>query len=439
MKGADDDRGSFIPVAVEATSLKDEEEEQGDLLQLQQQGDVAPPLPPNCRHFSCCCVTLRHGASVLLGFAVALLVVEVLLGRLSPSTINTLVGAPSPSPPLTFVRNPDLRLEFVADYVEVEQYARLSHAPGGGPQSQLFSLIRPYHFPTPELNLTCALVYHSKPANLSLTDRAIVALDGRENEPLTLVLRHTSYLLGPEWGMVLFVTPALRAFYEAKLDIREGGWGEHIQLHLVSQIAYQQANDLPGSAVFYEAIPTPHLVIVQDDGFPIRSTYLPGVGTSSIWSDDWMHRYVFLGAPWIWCNSGQSDWCRYAGNGGASYRRKAVMLELVKNDELIDCVTDDRHRCAVASNYAAGRGYEDTFISQALYDRRPRYDSVCLTDQAEMARFSVETRDVPQGEHPFFLHKTWAYLGIERSGQHLAYALQYYPAVDPLTAAQLSC
>lgn len=291
------------------------------------------------------------------------------------------------------------------------QYQRLINTPGDLPHDKLFNLIRPYH-----LNKTCSLLFDAKPADLKLTDRSIVALDGREDEQLVLVLRHSIYLLGPEWGLVLFLTESVLPYYVELLGVRPGGWGEHIQITIVSDITKQQANDLPGSVAFYKAIPTPHMLIVQRDGFPLRSTYLPGEGTSSVWSDDWMHRYVYLGAPWNWCNS---RWCKYGGNGGVSYRRRDVMIELLQSKKSsIDCSTK---RCVESSTYDDGQ--EDMYISRELFKQRPKYDSVSLLDEKQKAMFAVETID---SEHPFFQHQSWRYLGNERSAQHLAYSLQYY-------------
>ena len=285
---------------------------------------------------------------------------------------------------------------------------------------QLFlEFIRPYH----NTNSTQYhhLLYHPRPAPLSSTDRSIVLLDGREEWETLLVLRHTLYLSGPEWGMVIFHIPSNLEWFRRELEVWPGGWGEHIKFVPVDQITWAQANALPTSAVFYQHIPTEHILIVQKDVVQLRSTYLPGVSTSSQLSE-WMERYHYLGAPWpsIWCDA---NWCRAGGNGGCSYRRRSSMLEMV-NALPLRC--GERH-CSEEAPFASAQSNEDLLITEQVWKQHELGRWNIPGDTREMARFSVEGLDFP-GIHPFFMHAAWKFLTDESRVEELfSHVWQYYP------------
>ena len=179
------------------------------------------------------------------------------------------------------------------------------------------------------------------------------------------------------------------------------------------------ANAIPGSAAFYDSIPTEHLVIFQSDAFAIRSTYLPGPSTSPVLSD-WMERYVYMGAPWREC---RGDWCRWGGNGGASFRRKSIMKEMIERPDFIEC--GDRV-CYRYSFFKENRLNEDEWFAHRFHGLRPKYDDRLPLNPENMAGFSIESLDY-RNVTPYFVHKPWWYLQQERIAEILAVPLQYYP------------
>ena len=295
--------------------------------------------------------------------------------------------------------------------------------PGGSPArpyQAFLDLIRDYHNSTRPSHLK--LLYHARPAPLSHTDRAIVSFDGRSDLNLIAVLRHTLYLSGPSWGMVLFHTARNVAFFVEALEVRPGGWGEHVRLVEVDDIGRPQANALPTSAAFYRRIPAEHMLFVQADVVQLRSTYLPGPATSALWLD-WMADYHYLGAPWRWCGE---EWCRAGGNGGCSYRRRSTMLEAVATAPL-RCTA--RH-CEDTAPYLSfdEDDYEDVYLSHRLLQMQKEGHNLSLMlDQHDMARFAIESIDFPDLV-PFFLHNSWTYgSNLTRLEELIAHAFPYYP------------
>lgn len=177
-------------------------------------------------------------------------------------------------------------------------------------------------------------------APLDQTEYCISAFDGRRDPALIFVLKHTFHMLTgmgnggpgkadrPKWGMVLFVPPEHEGWFAQELKIGVGLPGEHIKLVRTSPIVKQQANSLAASRHYYESIPCEHIVYLQPDALMLRSEALPGAIHTGPDLYELMHKYIYLGAPWPWCTD---PWCMVGGNGGASFRRRSIMMDLTRH------------------------------------------------------------------------------------------------------------
>ena len=318
--------------------------------------------------------------------------------------------------------------------------ARLSAAPGSAVVERFYNLIRPHYAAALQVNFTKIggaqvklegiagphLLYHARPAPLNETDRAVVSVEGRENADLVLSVLHTIYLLGDEWGVVLFVDDRNRHYFEVELHIYPGGWGEFVRLVVVdSGITHDTSNALPMSSVFYDAIGTEHLVVIQSDSILLRSTYLPGLHTSDRLTRVLIPNNIYMGAPWNWCGE---EWCRWGGNG-ISYRRTSVMRKLIHSVGRVEC---DSRQCNWFTPFTRTTWqedhrpmYEDVYITKVMYERRDEFQGLVMNNPELMSEYGMETVDYGHVT-PYFVHKIWAYLPTARVSQLLAVPLQYY-------------
>jgi len=260
---------------------------------------------------------------------------------------------------------------------------------------------------------------------IASTKRAVVIADGRRDDSILFLVRHTFHMLGSGWGLVLFCSSRNEEWLIEKLEIRPGGMGEHIQLHLVSPLQYEQANSLPMSRIFYEVIP-PHcntLLIVQPDGAMLRSVASPGPAREQF--EQMVNQYIYLGAPWSWCfEEARADWCLFGGNGGFSLRDRAAMLELIST---ISC---DAWHCDWMDEYQLRRDHpewgqrvEDVFLAHRILDRgRFRWPNriASIETQRQWGIESIDSND------PYFMHKAWLYLPQQRVIQLLAMVKRFY-------------
>ena len=93
--------------------------------------------------------------------------------------------------------------------------------------------------------------------------------------------------------VLLLVLPRSAIDLLLLLDVRMGGWGEHVKLVAVDVIGAPQANALPTSAAFYLSIPREHLLLIQADAIALRSVYLPGPATSPELLR-WMEEFIYM-------------------------------------------------------------------------------------------------------------------------------------------------
>ena len=140
---------------------------------------------------------------------------------------------------------------------------------------------------------------------------------------------------------------------------------------------------------------TNHVLIVQDDGFPLR----PGL-------EEFLEKWDYIGAPW----TGQDDWItrrllrteNLVGNGGFSLRSKTICEEAARRwnggwNVLPDCYLSQ----------------EDIFFTRFLprwsrsYRKRIRIAPVEVA-----ARFSVEKTSIPN-QIPFGFHSAEAFVKLE--------------------------
>ena len=189
---------------------------------------------------------------------------------------------------------------------------------------------------------------------------------------------------------------------------------------------------------------------------------------------------VYLGAPWNWCNKGIGDWCTMGGNGGLSYRRRSVMLDLTREIgctdwrcDWVDLYPQGQHgndnwkhvrretdmgegrsgkrafatvplreqrsgrcfpQCMIRFSFASCVSVcflsqvEDTYFARMLYDRRHKYQGRLATPD-QMSEFCIESIPGPDDQEiqPWFVHKIWAFIKHQRYIPIMARTKQYYP------------
>lgn len=142
---------------------------------------------------------------------------------------------------------------------------------------------------------------------------------------------------------------------------------------------------------------------------------------------------VYLGAPWNWCNKGIGDWCLMGGNGGLSYRRRSVMLDLTRE---IACTDWTCYWVDIYPQAQHGKDEwlktEDTYFARKLHERRHKYAGrIASPEQA--SEFCMESIPGPDSQeiNPWFAHKIWAYISGARYIPILSRVKQYYPELVP--------
>lgn len=148
-------------------------------------------------------------------------------------------------------------------------------------------------------------------------------------------------------------------------------------------------------ARLHERFTTPEVLIVQDDGFPLR----PGL-------EDFLGRWDYVGAPW----TGDDDWItrrllktsNLVGNGGFSLRSHAICQEASR---LWKAGWHHLPSCYLMQ--------EDIFYTRLLprWSRSYR-DKIRIAPPEDAARFSLEKTVVPD-ELPFGFHSAEAFVKLE--------------------------
>lgn len=275
-------------------------------------------------------------------------------------------------------------------------------------------------------------------APLYATNRTVVLLEGRTDPTYILLLKHMFHLLGPGWGLLIFHNAANMDWWVAELEIRPGGGGEFVELQRVEPIAFQQANALPTSQAFFDRLPTAieTILICQSDTAMLRSEYWPSAVHAGPSLTSLLDRFVYLGAPWLWCDASKA-WCHHGGNGGLSARSRTAMVDLVRELRCTDWECHWVEMFAEGAQQQANKWLhvEDTFLAHQLEAHRYKYDGNTtgtpsrLADmERDAAWFALEERDYPQ-VHPWFLHKFWEYHSHLRWAPMIAHTRQYYPEV----------
>lgn len=264
-------------------------------------------------------------------------------------------------------------------------------------------------------------------ARMHTVNQTVALLDGRMDPMFIFTLKHLFHMLGPNWGLIVFHTASNMEWWIDQLEIRPGGGGEHVVLQRVDPIAFQQANSLPASTVFYDRIPCETILIVQPDTMMLRSEYWPSGVVGGPTLEAMMAQFAYLGSPWGWC---KEDWCRVAGNGGLSMRKRSVMLDLTRE---VRCTHWECHWIEMFEFFShqqtiKWKHVEDTFFAYQLYDHAYKFAPGVsqLATPEQHAWFSLEGKDFP-GVEPWFVHKVWNYMPHTRYGPLMAHTMQYYP------------
>ena len=147
----------------------------------------------------------------------------------------------------------------------------------------------------------------------------------------------------------------------------------------------------------HERFATPEVLIVQDDGFPLR----PGL-------EEFLGKWDYVGAPW----PGRDDWItrrllktsNLVGNGGFSLRSKAICQEASR---LWNAGWHRLPRCYLMQ--------EDIFFTRFLPRWSGHYrNRFRLAPVEDAARFSFERAAAPESL-PFGFHSAEAFRRLERS------------------------
>lgn len=260
------------------------------------------------------------------------------------------------------------------------------------------------------------------------TDQAIVMWEGRASPQVAFVLKHTLHMLGPGWGVVLFITAKLLDYYSKQLELHPGGWGQHISVQLVADIAYDQANSLPTSFDTLQRIDCETFIILQTDAFMVRSPYLSSPMYS--WNDtaearkEFNHmlgNYICLGAPWDGFPHLQA-----CGNGGLTMRKRSAM-EMILSP--LNCVTGSDCR-RINFYHTSGRGAnEDAWLAGQM-GQMSAFFGKHLAYRELSARFASESSHEHRHPWPFFVHAFWRYQSVEYVASVWAKLLGYYLQPD---------
>lgn len=220
------------------------------------------------------------------------------------------------------------------------------------------------------------------------------------------------------------------AGYVEQLKIGKGLPGEHIKLIRASPIEKRQASTIAANRHFYESIPCEHILFHQADGLMLRSPdyALPGAIHAGPQLLDMIHNYIYLGAPWNWCNDGHGERCRMGGNGGMSYRQRSVMLDFTRE------ITCTDWRCDWSDLYTAQQDADDWYrvedmnFAQKISEHKHKYAGRIAT-QAQANEFCQETLEGPDDLqlNPWFVHKIWMYITHKKYIPIMSRVKQFYP------------
>lgn len=268
--------------------------------------------------------------------------------------------------------------------------------------------------------------YKVRPAPRHLVDQAVVMIDSRQNDMILFSIKHSMYMLGPGWALVIFHTDANYDWLVEQLEVWPGGAGENTILIRVAEASAHVISAMMLSHEFYDLIDCETIITIQQDGMILRSPYLPGPSTDRIAFDKLLASNAFLGAPWACPPSDKRPFCEYGGNGGFSMRKSSVMKQIASH---LQCEHED---CRIENGFLkydkhTNEGdHEDGYIQKALYRHRTMFGSRIPTPATAM-EWSWESR-LPESRSPdpFMTHAMWVYYGEHEWIKLIARARQYY-------------
>lgn len=154
------------------------------------------------------------------------------------------------------------------------------------------------------------------------SDKIVLLIDDRKHLGHFWTIPWTLNLLGPDWALQILTKEKSSQFYQeiinhfgisnAKVDTFEEryGYGPWVQEDFMRRVQFMLASQ------FWEGIRAEHILVVQDNGVPIRRWDNPEV--KKLFKQ--IFRYGYAGAPW---NLQEDN--RPGGNGGFSYRKRSVL------------------------------------------------------------------------------------------------------------------
>ncbi len=168
-----------------------------------------------------------------------------------------------------------------------------------------------------------AELFHNR-ANSKESDKVVLLIDDREHLGHFWTIPWTLNLLGPDWALQILTKERTVYFYQeiiehyglenTHIDTFEEryGYGPWVQEDFMRRVQFMLASP------FWRGIRAEHILVIQDNGVPIRRWDHPEV--QELFAE--IMKYGYAGAPW---NLDEGN--RPGGNGGFSYRKRSVLSE----------------------------------------------------------------------------------------------------------------
>jgi len=196
-------------------------------------------------------------------------------------------------------------------------------------------------------------------ANPTESDKVVLLVDDRENLGHFWTIPWTLNLLGPNWALQILTKDSSVHFYReiikhygianVYLDTFEEryGYGPWVQDDFMRRVQFMLASQ------FWRGIRAEHILVIQDNGVPIRRWDNPEVKELFVE----IFKYGYAGAPW-----NLEEGSRPGGNGGFSYRKRSVLSEAA-----VDLKVEFRNLLSNTTNLGAlGADNEDAALGNLL-------------------------------------------------------------------------
>ena len=252
-----------------------------------------------------------------------------------------------------------------------------------------------------------------------LAEKIVLIVDDRPLLTYFWTIPWTLYMLGPEWRLQILSQKSNKYIFEAIvedyaldnvfIDTLEDryGYGDWIDTQFLHKVQFMLSKQ------FWQGVRGERVLIVQDHGVPVRRWDSPSAAVVV----QELFKYAYAGAPWSLHANNISSYpsgpeivknviqtpvwpADPGGNGGFSYRKRSVFLELG-----VDIGVPFENLLANSTRHdSLGTEYEDWVWGRVIGDR-PFGTAPKLLENM----FSSETLDslTPLGVHNYYHHHSW--------------------------------